>query len=421
MASIISRQFDDAASILAPAGRDEVADLEGATRAGSRTSSELTARCVTTIQGLAALRADWQSLEAACDDSALVFQSHDWCTAWVKTFLTAAVAPELCIVTIRQSGKLVALLPAMICDESGPRILRVLSEPFAQYGGILCHPDWRTDAVLDALIGAIRAHRGIDVIYLRHVREGSVAARFATRHLAPAGYHETAPFMDLSMFDSDEAYQARYTKVQRRRRKKIATAIGALGDITFDAHSSGATYAALLNCVVGNKQTWIAERGLLSMPLTHPKLVEFLVALGGAPDASALQPVITTLKAGERCISHEFGIRYRGRHCAFITGHDPELTDLSPARLHMDHAQRLALADGMGMFDLMVPGDAYKASWSSGEVKVADHAAPLTPRGWLHCSIYIRLLRPLARLAYHHTPAWLRQAVMPFVQALSAK
>jgi hypothetical protein len=97
----------------------------------------------------------------------------------------------------------------MICVESGPRILRALSERFAQYGGILCHPASRTDAVLDAMFDAVRSHGGIDLVYLRHVREGSVAARFAARHLAPSGYRETAPFMDLSSFDGDEAYQAR--------------------------------------------------------------------------------------------------------------------------------------------------------------------------------------------------------------------
>lgn len=421
MASIISRQFDDAASLLAPSARDELASLEGSHRAGSHTTAKLTARCITTLQELEALRADWLALEAACNDSSLVFQSHDWCHAWASAFLGEPGSPQLCIVTVRQSGKLVALLPAMICVESGPRILRVLSEPFAQYGGILCHPAWRTDAVLDAIFAAIKSHGAVDVIYLRHVREDSVAARFAARYLAPSGYRETAPYMDLSAFDGDEAYQARYTKVQRRRRKKIAAAISKLGEISFHSHKSGSDYDELLRSVVGNKQVWIAERGLISVPLAHPKLVDFLLALGASPAGAALQPVVTTLKAGERCISHELGFRYRGRHCAFITGHDPELTDLSPARLHMDQAQRLALADGMDTFDLMVPGDAYKASWSSGEVKVADHAAPLTSRGWLHCTVYIRFLRPLARLAYRHTPAWLRQAVMPLVQALCAK
>jgi CelD/BcsL family acetyltransferase involved in cellulose biosynthesis len=148
----------------------------------------------------------------------------------------------------------------------------------------------------------------------------------------------------------------------QRHRNKIAAAIGKLGDISFDADKSGPGYKELLHSVVGNKQAWIAERGLISLPLAHPKLMDFLLALGSSPTAAALQPVFTTLKAGERRISHQLGLRYRGRHCAFISGHDPELTGLSPARLHMDQSQRLALADGMDTFDLMVPGDAYKAS-----------------------------------------------------------
>jgi CelD/BcsL family acetyltransferase involved in cellulose biosynthesis len=309
LASIISRQFDGAARILAPAGRDEVAGLEDYGRTRTRKSPELEARCITTLQELEALRTDWQALEAACNDSSLVFQSHDWCSAWAATFLDDVKAPELCIATVRQSGKLIAVLPAMICVGSGPRILRVLSEPFAQYGGLLCHPARRTDAVLDAIFNAIKSHGGVDVIYLRHVREDNVAARFAARHLSPSGYRETAPFMDLSAFTGDEDYQGRYTKVQRRRRKKIASAIGKLGEISFTAHKSGADYEELLRCAVGNKQVWIAERGLISLPLAHPKLVDFLLALGGSAARAGLQPVVTSLKAGERCISYELGFR----------------------------------------------------------------------------------------------------------------
>ncbi len=383
--------------------------------------SALSFQCITTLEGLAGLRRDWLALEADCVDCATLFQSHDWCMAWAETFVPHDDHLELLVIAIRDAGRLVCVLPAMVCSKSGIRILRTLSEPYAQYSGILCRPGWQTDATLDILLEAIKSSHSTDVIHLRHVREGSFAARFARRHLSATGYRETAPFMDLSAFDSEDAYLARYTKVQRRRRKKIAGALEKLGSVSFVAHATSSDYEELVRSAVGSKQVWIAKRGLYSLPLTDPRLVNFLIALARRRHKTGLQPVITTLKAGDRCISHELGLRYHGRHCAFITGHDPDLTDLSPARLHMDRSQRLALSAGMHIFDLMVPGDAYKASWASGVINVEDYAAALTMRGRLHSALYIRLLRPLARIAYRHAPAWARLKAMSMIQAVAAK
>jgi CelD/BcsL family acetyltransferase involved in cellulose biosynthesis len=383
-------------------------------------TDQLDVACITTLEGLHGLRSAWQRLEQADGRNTTAFQSYDWCAAWADAFVPSSAKIELCIVTLQHLGEPVCILPGMICIENGPRIFRALSQPYAQYSDILCHPNWRTPAVLDALHDALKTMASIDVIYLRHVREDSFAHQFATRHMQPTGYSEAAPAMELSAFASEQDYLARYTKVQRRRRKKIANAIEKLGPLSFTSHTRSETFDNLLDNIIGHKQSWIAERGLYSTPLNDARLLTFLRLLSRR-EAPRLVPVITSLTAGGRPVSHELGLRYRGRHCAFITGHDPELTNLSPARLHMDRSQRQALADGVSTFDLMVPGDPYKSSWSCRSVAVADHASPLTARGKLHCATYIRLLRPIARKLYLHTPAALRQRAMSLLQALGAK
>lgn len=401
--------------------------VSGVTQVSSRISGAslaatggLVASCITTLDGLHALRGAWQNLEQADDRSILAFQSFDWCAAWADAFVPSDSNVELCIITLQHLGETVCILPGMICVEGGPRIFRALSQPYAQYSDILCHPQWRTPAVLDKLHDALKSLASIDVVYLRHVREDSFAQQFAARHLKSTGYTETAPAMDLAAFAGEEDYLARYTKVQRRRRKKIANAIERLGQVEFASHTGGEPFNSLLGNIIGHKQLWIAERGLHSTPLHDPRLLPFLTQLSRNETAS-LMPVITSLTAGGRAVSHELGLRYKGRHCAFITGHDPELTGLSPARLHMDRSQRQALADGVSTFDLMVPGDPYKASWSSHTVTVADYAAPLTMRGKLHCLTYIRLLRPLLRAIYLRMPPALRQRAMSLLQVFGAK
>ena len=418
--STVLRQFADDAVKLDEARTHKLGIAESRPSRRLPAKPLLHADRITTREGLQALREDWQALEDACDDSAAVFQSYDWCSTWADAFLDSSSGVELAIFTLRHNGKLVCLFPGMICSESGPRILRTLSEPYAQYSGMLCDPALDAAHAVETLFTAITSLARIDLIHLRHVRDGSFAHRFAAAVLRPSSYCETAPCMDLTAFTSDAAYLARYTKVQRRRRKKISTALESLGPVEFGKFTGGAAFDELLDGIVGHKQAWIAERGLHSTALHDPRLTRFIAALARR-EGAGLHPVITSMTAGNRAISLELGLRYRGRHCAFITGHDPELTDLSPARLHMDRAQRMALADGMALFDLMVPGDPYKNSWSSQVVGVADHARPLTARGILHCAAYVQVLRPLARAAYLRMPAALRQLAMPLVRACYRK
>jgi CelD/BcsL family acetyltransferase involved in cellulose biosynthesis len=146
---------------------------------------------------------------------------------------------------------------------------------------------------------------------------------------------------------------------------------------------------------------------LFSRALNCPLLFQFLKELsrsGGPQD----RLVTSLLTAGGRPISWDIGLRFKDRHCGFITAHDTSLTDCSPARLHMDLAQRRAIADGMKTFDLMVPNDPHKESWSSGAMPVHDFYAPVSALGQLYGRVYLSGLRPVLRYAYYNAPPSLR-------------
>lgn len=375
---------------------------------------------ISTNTELANLKTDWEALEAELADSQLIFQSHSWCSAWADTFMETPEQHSLCVLAAHRTGKVVAILPVMIKCSKGIRVAQWLSEPYAQYGGILISPDEDRAALTTTLFNELKSQRDIDLVHLRHVRKDTDAWEFCANHLKPSGYRETAPFMDLSAFADDEAYQARYTKTQRRRRKKIATSIEQIGAITFTKYTSGNGFTDHCKQIIDNKQTWIAERGLHTSALHCPNLAKFLnhLANNHNPDITT---VITETTAGKRGVSHEIGLRYKSRHCAFITAHDTDLTDLSPARLHMDRSQRLALADGMRTFDLMVPGDTYKASWSSGSVEIGDFACPLNLRGYIYHYVYVRTLRHILRAAYLRAPGRIRLVAMSLLQPLMRK
>ena len=131
--------------------------------------------------------------------------------------------------------------------------------------------------------------------------------------------------------------------------------------------------------------------------------------------SSSMQLVVSELSAGGKPVSWEIGLRTGGVHYGFITSHVTALTDYSPARLHMDLSQRQALKDGMLAFDLMLPHDAYKDSWSSGATAAGDYHLPLSPLGWVYGGLYLERLRPVLRAAYYRMPPAVLRLLKPII------
>jgi len=152
---------------------------------------------------------------------------------------------------------------------------------------------------------------------------------------------------------------------------------------------------------------------LQSKPVMSDQLQPFFCSI--AQNGKNLQTVASMVTAGEREISYEIGFRYRGYHFGYITAHDAELTHASPARMHMDLSQRSAIKDGMKAFDLMVPADPHKVTWSSNKVKTTDYFTHINFTGTIYTFWYLTVLRPLVRLVYLKAPDKIRRMITKFV------
>jgi CelD/BcsL family acetyltransferase involved in cellulose biosynthesis len=357
------------------------------------------------VEAFLALEADWRALERQTAGPGQVFQSFDWCSAWTRA---GAGEPgvQLRIVTARVEGRLVLVWPLMQVRTGPFCVLRWLSDPYSQYGDVLVEAGAGSEPVLAAAWGHIRALPGIDAIRLRHVRADAAVAGFLARHCRPAGAADCAPCLDLTAYRDEAAYDQRYTRTQRRRRRRIRQKLEERGALDFRLLTGGPEFDRLIERVVAEKRAWLAARGLHSRPLADPRLTDFIRQLAAGSD---LQVALSVLSAGGEAVAFEIGLRYAQHHFGYITARDARLANTSPARLHTDMSQRRAMADGMRVFDLMVPGDPYKVSWSNVSVPVFDLYAPLTWLGRLYGFGYLEGLRPLMRRAYHAAPPGLRR------------
>lgn len=389
-------------------GRDVCTEPVALPSATHRHTAAPVVAVIDRLDGLEAMEADWRQLEQRSARPTQVFQSFDWCAAWSR-----ARADERClglsIVAVRIGGRLVLVWPLMRVRIGPVRILRWLSDPYSQYGDVLIDTDVDREVMIAAAWSRIRTLPGIDAIRLRHVRSDALAAPFLSHHCQPVGGTDSAPALDLTRFADEAAYEARYTRTQRRRRRRIRQELEEKGALDFRLLNPGPEFDSLIERIIAEKRHWLDARGLHSRPLADPHLAEFLRRLA---TGRSLQVVLSVLSCAGEPVAYEFGLRFGRHHFGYITAHDHRLTDASPARLHMDLSQRRALNDGMRAFDLMVPGDPHKLSWSNTASPVFDFCAPFTARGRLYGLCYLEGIRPVARRLYHRaSPAMRRRLV----------
>jgi CelD/BcsL family acetyltransferase involved in cellulose biosynthesis len=355
---------------------------------------------VNTVASLKALELEWRALENLTLKPTRVFQSFDWIVAWAETYVVADADTTLHVLTGHENGALVFAWPLMQTRKYGISTLTWLTDPFGQYGDVLCRNDQNQRQWLTSSLQLLRRLNDVDLLRLRHVRADSHIASAGLDLLRNANVPEKAPALDLTGFATEADYDARYTASQRKRRKKIRTALEAFGPLQFARLKSGADADVAMQTAIAEKNAWLKERGRMNRVLGCPNHAVFLRKLSQRKNAT-VDVVVTELKAGDRAVSWEIGFRHNGVHYGYITSHVNALTDYSPGRLHMDLSQRACINDGMTEFDLMVPNDAHKASWSNKLVETDDYYLPLSTLGALVGHGYVRLLRPLLRHGYY--------------------
>ncbi|MGE0240307.1 MAG: GNAT family N-acetyltransferase [Parvibaculaceae bacterium] len=385
----------------------------GRDTAWSLTPASLTVPCAgpislaTSMAALEQLAPDWRELQSASAHPHGIFQSADWCLTWARIYAKPEHGIEPCVITGYQDGALVFLWPLMKVKQGPLTILRWLTEPLAQYGDVVVKAGTDARPWCRSAMEFLRRLKGIDCLRLRHVRADSAIYPFLAEHFRPADGADEAPFLDLTAYPTEAEYDKRYSREQRKRRGKIRKSLAAMGEVDFRMLPPGSLMDRAMEDAIAHKRHWLTERGLYSKPLQCPHLEPFLREL--SRNCGGMVSLVTShLTAGSRSISWEIGLRFGQTHFGFITAHDTSLTDASPARLHMDMSQRQAIKDGMRIFDLMIPGDPHKQSWSNARMTVHEFHAPLSPGGWLYGHGYLSLLRPLVRRLYYSAPAAIR-------------
>ncbi len=357
----------------------------------------------TSLKSLLRLEQGWKDLETSSHVAATVFQSFDWIKTWSEIYAKPESQMRMMVVTGYSNNRLVFVLPMSIDKMLGLNRGTWLSQPIAQYGDILCDKNEDPNQWMEFAVSFLKQTRAVDFLHLRHVRQTSNLFAFAQAHMKDGKLHERAPYLDLTAFQSDADYDARYDSRQRKHRKKVRKALEEIGPITFAQLGDEGEIDQAIDFAISEKRDWLKQRGRFNTTMACPKHSQFLKALARLDNHRATL-LVTQLSAGEQRISWEASFAYRGIQYCYLTAHKSDFTNKSPGRLHFDLSQRHSLSNGIAAYDLMVPYDHYKESWSSAMEPVNDYYLSLNTAGAIVSNTYLGALRPLLRDIYSKLP-----------------
>jgi len=311
----------------------------------------------------------------------LVFQSHDWVSAWWKT-VPGRERRQLRIGLIWRGAELMAILPLAIQRRKGLRFLEWAANDCTDYADILIHP-LCPPASLHRLWQQAIARGGFDVYFLNRLRPD---AKFRAIIDAPDGLKLPANRRTevSSQVAGDWTAGAQWfdgqSKKARQNYRRARKALEETGSVTFRLLPLDEPVAPVLARLAELKRQWLADNGRVT-PLFDegapalPALVEVLQKTG------ALR--IFVLQCNDTVIAISLNFVQHGTLMAFITSYDPAYERGSPGMvLLMDYVQ-WSIDQGLKEVDFLCGSESFKARYATQQLTLTSVMAPRSLKGRL--------------------------------------
>jgi len=335
----------------------------------------------------------WRYIERA-DGAATPFQSLALAKAAAAVHAARGEQPH--VVVVREAGRPVVILAVVSAGWGGLRTLRFLGDPLIQYGDAISTPTARPHHFESALRAVTAMPASLAV--LRKVRGDARIAPLLAKHATVVAEQE-APFVDV---DGGVLRHARDERELRRFRRRL----GERGSVSFELHR-GSDAIAPLHEALRLKRQWLDKRGLASQVIGDAGWEAALELL--ARDHARMLAV-ASLTVGDTLAAIEVGLIHQCRWYAFLGATHADFTSAGPGHVLMADIVAHCAAEGLAIYDLLAPAQAYKRAMASGSVLVHDYAAALNLRGRL--ALWGARQLPAAKNAINALPTPIRRAVM---------
>ena len=353
--------------------------------------------------GFEALEEDWREIEAATDASG-IFQSFAWCRAVWDHHLANGQAFQPLIVTLRDQGRLVGLLPLQRVRSGLMHIATGFGEPYQQYSTALIAPDAPANAAERLLDAACRL--GCDGLHLLKVRDDSPLAPLLASRRAMRSNEDAAPFVDLTPFADFKAYHATVNAKTRKNMRNARNRLGRTAELAHRVLTDPAEIDALVARAHAGRERWLADLGLTSRAFRDLSFGAFGRAL--ADPRSGMKVMAMSLTLDGRPIADQWGLVFNKRYYAYVATWAPDMEESSPGKLHLEEVIRACHERGIGVADFLMPAVRYKFTWTDKAMPVADYALALSLGAQLQFTLWSGSVRPFLKRIALKLPAAVR-------------
>lgn len=356
------------------------------------------------VRGVSSLEPVWRKLGGAARDQA-VFSDFGFALAAARYH--EARGHRVLAAVARWNDRPAAILPIAVTRRCGVTVGKFLGDPVAQYGDLMMvrnAPAQTAEIALQRIAETAR----IDVFEFRRVRSDAAILPALRKFAQPAGQGIEAPFADLAFARSADAFLlsvggAKPKRERARSRRRLAER----GAIAFEA-LTGAEAVPALRHALALKRAWLQRQGDASPVIDDPEALRLLEGLALDPGQDT-RLVVGRLSAGGATAAYEVGLLRGRRFHAYLGVVADGFASASPGKIAMEETLGWCIANGVEIYDLLPPADAYKRHWANGSVKVQNYVAPVTLAGRLYAGPWLGRVRPRLRATLEAMPAGVRR------------
>ena len=323
----------------------------------------------------------WTQLWASVDG--LIFQSHDWISAWWET--AAIQAPRsLRIGLVWNGDQLAAVVPLAIGRRKSLRFLEWAAVSVSDYGDILVSPDCPPSA-LSRLWARLSASGGFDLAFLNRLRPGIAAAglfasdiqggiKLRPNHRTEVSHRITGAWRNgAAWFDG-------LSKKTRKNYRHGCNTLEKSGRLQFRLLAPDEPVGPVLDRISDLKRKWLVERDRRSDLFDEEKLM-----LGNLVTALARQGVLRlfVLESDGVVIAASVNFVQHGTLMAWVTTYDPDFGAASPGTILIMDYTRWSFDNGLKTVDFLCGAEAFKERFATESVALTSVMGTRTLRGML--------------------------------------
>jgi len=318
---------------------------------------------VRTEADLIALLPEWENLWQAAALSR-VTQSPHWCLhSWRAVKAVGGAEPF--IVSARMAGELVGVVPLLLEEREGAKVLVNLGMGYDEFSGVVLRDDVDQAAIMNQLISALVERGDIAKMSIKNLPDGSpLSDAMLKRKLAFTRWTKPQSFIEWSEGESWEAYLCRTrskASLQNyaRRHRKLVREVGA----ELVRERDPADIASTVDWIFRNKVEAYKDRdvGAFMTDETHKR---FMIEVTSSDDPTN-HLAVYSLKTTDRIIAAAIVAHGRGITAGMIITHDAEYAAFSPGRIVAEQ-MILNAFNAKEVFDLELGDHEWKRPWLTG-------------------------------------------------------